>query len=141
MISRRKLLRPHVRPRRKTQAARIRHRSARTGRPPRQALLRDQSHRSVVPPRPDVAPAQPGRASVRPWLFLIVLGVAVAGAAWIELSPVFFQDPSLPLLGVGDMVDDADSPAGLQRKRRYLNMVIPTRFTLTHTPRALWGRQ
>ncbi|HLQ64994.1 MAG TPA: glycosyl hydrolase family 18 protein, partial [bacterium] len=95
----------------------------------------------MVPPRPDVAPAEPGRASVRPWLFLIVLGVAVAGAAWIELSPVFHQDPSLPLLGVGYMVDDADSRAGLQRQGRYLNMVITTSFTLTDTAGTLGGRQ
>jgi len=109
--------------------------------------VRVQGHRPLVPPRPDVLPgpdilpAEPGRASVRPWLFLIVLGVAVVGAAWIELSPVFHHDASLPLLGVGYMVDDADSRAGLQRQGRYLNMVITTSFTLTDTAGTLGGRQ
>lgn len=109
--------------------------------------MRDQGHRSLVPSRPDVLPvpnvlpAEPGRASVRSWLFLIVVGVAVTGAAWIELSPVFHHDPSVPLLGVGYMVDDADSREGLHRQGRYLNMVITTSFTLTDTAGTLGGRQ
>ncbi|HVH31087.1 MAG TPA: glycosyl hydrolase family 18 protein [bacterium] len=103
--------------------------------------MRVQGHRPVVPPRLDVLPIEPGRASVRPWLFFIVLGIAAVGAAWIELSPAFARDPSLPLLGVGYMVDDADSRAGLQRQGRYLNMVITTSFTLTDTAGTLRGPQ
>src|SRR5713226_2805026 len=133
VITRRKLLRPHARPRRKTNAARSRHRPARTGPSLRRASSRSQGQWLGVSSRPESLPAAEGGVSVLPWLVMFALVVAVAGAGWIGLSPAFDREALFPLLGVAYMVDDSDSRNTLLTQGHRLSTVITTNFNLTDT--------
>ncbi len=120
-------------------AARFRQRPARTGPPRLRSSARPEGPWPQAPLHPDGQVAEERSAAAPQWLVICAIGLALAGPAWIGLSPAIGRDSPRGLIGAAYVVDDPDSRKVLLTQGRHLRTVITTSFNLTDTSGTLRG--